>query len=470
MINRRSFIKTTAAGIALTALPNVVLGAGKKSPLRFKSSVYEDVNYDVVVVGAGASGIPAAIAAARQGAKVALIDEDPVPGGAPVDMYVSYMCGGPRIGIFKEMLQGLNANAMFPDPTFGEDGGNGKSHWWHPTNFLQVIMQMLMEEPNISLIMNAPAIDVVLSNNKVTGVVVLRNGSLQNIKGKVTIDATGIGLISEKAGCEIMFGAEAKSDYNEPYGVETASSRVQPCTQMFISHRVKAGAVLPIGHLERISIAEDQYGWLKENAENQGDDPVSGGWQQRDSGIYLHWGYGQHYIDTRDPQAVAASQLWCLDKLKNDIRTLSEAGFAVELAPKIGIRECRRVKGEYVLTANELKAGWMPEDRIATSNYMLDSWSVSMTKEEKTVPLYGIPYRSLIPLGVEGLLTAGRIISGTSLAASSYRVQPPCAAIGQAAGIAASMAAFNQTSVRNIPMEDFKCELIRNGLYKTSGK
>ena len=470
MVDRRTFIKAISATVACSALPDFVLGAERFAPAKFKSSVYEDVEYDVIVVGAGAAGVPAAIAAAKQGAKVALIDEDALPGGAPVDMYVTYMCGGPRIGFFKELIQRLNANSMTPDPTFGADGGNGKSHWWHPTLFAQTLLQMIDEQPDISLLTNAPVIDIIQTGNKVQGVVVFRNGCFQKIKGKVVIDATGIGLISEKAGCQIMFGAEAKSDYNEPYGVEVASERVQPCTWMFITHRVKPGAVLPINQLERVSIAEDQYGWLKADAEDQEEGPVSGGWEKRDTGTYLHWGYGQHYIDTRDPQAVAASQLWCLRKLKSDIKVLSDAGFSVQLAPKIGIRECRRVKGEYVLTANELKAGWMPEDRIATCNYMMDSWSVKMTKEEKTVPTYGIPYRSLIPLGVEGLLTAGRIISGTSLAASSYRVQPPCAAIGEAAGIAAAMAAFNRTSVRNIDMEDYRCELIKQGLYKTSGK
>ena len=72
---------------------------------------------------------------------------------------------------------------------------------------------------------------------------------------------------------------------------------------------------------------------------------------------------------------------------------------------------------------------------------------------------YGIPFRCLIPVGVEGLLLAGRIISGTHLAASSYRVQPICAAIGEAAGLAAAKAAALNTSVRNLNFRDIGCEL-----------
>ena len=92
---------------------------GISSPLV----VAETIQTDVLVVGAGSSGIPAAIAAARQGAKVVLLEEDFVPGGAPVDMYVAMLCGGPRVGIYREMAEHLNAGhdrpLRFPQPGLG---------------------------------------------------------------------------------------------------------------------------------------------------------------------------------------------------------------------------------------------------------------------------------------------------------------------------------------------------------------
>ena len=83
---------------------------------------YPTLKCDVVVVGAGPGGVPAAIAAARQGAKVILLEEDNMPGGAPVDMYVPFICGGPRVGVFQEMIQVLNADVYKRQPSSGTLG------------------------------------------------------------------------------------------------------------------------------------------------------------------------------------------------------------------------------------------------------------------------------------------------------------------------------------------------------------
>ena len=128
---RRDFLKMTTVGLAGCMIPSLATATTVKKGVSARSSVYDSVQYDVVVVGAGASGIPAAIAAARQGAKVALVEEDLLPGGAPVDQFVTYLCGGPRVGIYLEMIQGLNSrysNDGVALPDFG-DGGDGRSHW-----------------------------------------------------------------------------------------------------------------------------------------------------------------------------------------------------------------------------------------------------------------------------------------------------------------------------------------------------
>jgi len=114
-MNRRHWIQ----GLALTAGCSLLGQSGAGSPAPGRSAPNDtpsrnkpDTNgraADVLVVGAGASGIPAAIAAARQGARVILVEEDFVPGGAPVDMFVAMLCGGPRVGIYRQMAERLNA-------------------------------------------------------------------------------------------------------------------------------------------------------------------------------------------------------------------------------------------------------------------------------------------------------------------------------------------------------------------------
>ena len=85
-----------------------------------------ELHCDVIVVGAGPAGIPAAVAAAREGAKVILLEEDMMPGGAPVDMYVTYMCGAPRVGVFIDMVRELNQKEHHVDVWFAGCGCSGR--------------------------------------------------------------------------------------------------------------------------------------------------------------------------------------------------------------------------------------------------------------------------------------------------------------------------------------------------------
>lgn len=105
---------------------------------------------DVVVVGAGVAGIPAAIAAARAGAKVLLLEEDLQPGGAPVDNFITMPCGRPRAGIYGEMLARLDADWRFPLPDHGPCLRLW-DYWYLPSAYAAVIAEMLAAEANLEL-------------------------------------------------------------------------------------------------------------------------------------------------------------------------------------------------------------------------------------------------------------------------------------------------------------------------------
>ena len=117
----------------------------------------EEPDVDVLVVGAGASGIPAAIGAARAGAKVALIEEDLLPGGAPVDAYVAMPCGGPRTGIYGEMVDRLNLRYQLPGGP-REATGQRRGDWYLPASYLAVIWEMIAAERNLDLLCGARAL------------------------------------------------------------------------------------------------------------------------------------------------------------------------------------------------------------------------------------------------------------------------------------------------------------------------
>lgn len=464
-INRRSFIKRATAGLALGAIsPSLLLGQNNKD-VKSLISTYPKLTFDVAVVGAGPGGVPAAIAAARNGARVVLIEEDYLPGGAPVDMYVSFICGGPRVGVFQKMVKNLNDNHTIGGErcsTFGNNGQDGKNHWWMPGDYTQVILQSLAAEKNITLLFGVPVVDTIVSQkgnrNIVKGVRIMRNGELQDIEAGITIDATGTGLVSAMAGCEYMYGSEAKSDFNEQFGLEVADGKIQPCTFMFITERIKRNAILPIDRMKGSSGVEDNYkDWVRAaDKENM---------IKRDAGIYLHWGKTIYCKDTRDSLLVTEAQRKALEGLEENMQILHEAGYATHLAPKIGVREVRRIKGEYVLNERDLTNGVQHDDKIADAHYAFDVWGMKIDEELKHIPPYGIPYRSLIPINTEGLLLAGRIISASRIAHSSLRVQPICSNIGEAAGTAAALAVMYKTGVRSIDIKELQANLSANGLF-----
>ena len=134
----------------------------------------------------------------------------------------------------------------------------------------------------------------------------------------------------------------------------------------------------------------------------------------------------------------------------------------------VGVRETRRIVGEYQLTADDLLSVRRFDDVVARGSYPLDIHNPTGkgTSLRRLPPgeAYDIPLRSLIPKDVDRLLVAGRCISGTHEAQSSYRAMPIAMATGQAAGVCAALAASRGLSLRGVPVADVQVELIRQGV------
>lgn len=455
--DRRKFLKSVAvagvgAGVAGAAEPRV---AGKTA-----LAARETIQTDVLVVGAGSSGVPAAIAAARSGARVVLLDDDAVPGGAPVDMYVAGPCGSPQVGIYKEMIERLTARhniSVHPER---------RATWFLPSSYLRVIMEMLRELPQIQLLCQARLAQVVVAEgarNRIEGVVIERGGNAtQAIRAQVVIDATGTGEVAERAGCATLYGRESRNQFGEPSAPETGDEKIQECTWMFITQKVRPGAVMDLKQL-RWMPNESGYGWIKKKVP---EDVAA--FLKRDAGVYLHWGGHIVCRDTRDPVAIAQAQLDAMEAVVElDGPKLLEFGYAMTLAPKLGMRESRRVVGDHVITLNDLVHDGWPEDVVAIGKYGVDAWG---DKDAHATPVkiprngYGIPWRALLVKGMENLLVVGKAISSTHLAQSAVRVQPIVSQMGQAAGTAAAMAVARKTTPRTLSLAELQQELKKGGL------
>ena len=452
---RRSFLKQA---VVLGAGLCVGMGRGYGAPAPSgPARQMPEQPFDVIVVGAGTGGVPAAIAAARMGAKVALVEQDACIGGTPVHSFVTFLYGKQRNGIYGEMLDNLNARGEMcghPLENFNR-GMDGRSHWHLPSSYMRVLNQMVAAEKNITLFLNT-AVTGVLREEKgerprVTGVEVSSGLRPLRLRAKVTVDATGTGLIGELAGCECRYGRESKAEYGESYAPETADDVVQPLTLMYVVQTLRPDAKIDFKSLSTVSMVKANLGWKMQGQLAK---------QKKNTQAYLCWGATEHCKDTRDPLQIGAAQAAALAKAEDDISRLLEAGYATWVAPRIGLRECRRIVGDHVITQGDLESGKLPEDTIALGDYPLDIWGQGVNHK---LPLYGIPYRALVPKNTEGMLVAGKAISGTHVAMAAYRVQSIVGPTGQAVGTAAAIAAQKNVSLHAMPLELLRGELAKAG-------
>ncbi len=150
--------------------------------------------------------------------------------------------------------------------------------------------------------------------------------------------------------------------------------------------------------------------------------------------------------------------------MERDHALLHEHGYMIYLAPRIGVREASRIVGEHVITENDIRGGLFPDDAIALADYGFDDWRSRRVSNERgnvdefgaATARYGIPYRALVPRDADNLLMAGKCMSGTHIAQSSFRVMPIVASAGQAAGVAAALSVQHDLQPRDLDPEEIR--------------
>ena len=416
-------------------------------------------HYDIIVVGGGFAGATAAIAAARKQKSVLLIEKYNCLGGAAVydlvNPFMPYWTKSPETGekimlsagIFTEILDRLEAlDAFIP---------NGRRTAFNE-EYLKLVLNRMAVESGVTLLYQTVVTGVTLDGRRILSLRASNVSGESEFSADVYIDATGDANLSALAGFPFRLGRES-------------DSLCQPMTLCFRLANVDTAEFASIKpQINPLYREKQRTGEITNPRENVLV------FSYRAPGI-LHFNTTRvvklnptDAFDVTQAELIAREQVFeILAFLKANFPSAFEGAELVSTGIQIGVRESRMIEGEYTLTKDDLLACTKFDDGIAACNYDIDIHSPDGSGTSHYYfpdgQYYTIPYRTLVPKNSENLLVAGRCVSASHDAQASLRIMPTCATLGEAAGIAASIAAEGKQAVGRIDVQRLRDLLRKNG-------
>ncbi|HEY8458133.1 MAG TPA: FAD-dependent oxidoreductase [Actinopolymorphaceae bacterium] len=408
---------------------------------------HEEFSADITVIGGGLAGCCAAIAAARQGATVALVQNRPVLGGNSSSEIRVWACGATAHGTHSYARETGIIGEMLVENQYRNIDGN--PYYWD-----LVILEAVRAEPNLTLFLNtdvrtvdADGPDDARVIRSVTGWMM---GSEREIRftSPVFIDCTGDGLVGHLAGAWYRIGCEARSVYDEPWAPEDGNDTTLGSTILFytkdVGHPVKyvppsfARDITKTSIPERRVIRTDLNGCAY--------------W-------WIEWGGEKDIVhdneEIRDELQAVVYGIW--DYIKNSGKFDADNLTLEWIGAVPGKREYRRFVGDYTLTQHDVLGQELFPDRIGFGGWSIDLHPPGgMYATERgsrhwhANGNYHIPLRTLYSKNVTNMWMAGRNISCSHVAFGSTRVMLTCAVVGEAAGTAAALSLHHGLSPREL--------------------
>ncbi|MBE6938538.1 MAG: FAD-dependent oxidoreductase [Ruminococcaceae bacterium] len=407
---------------------------------------------DLCVVGGGLSGVCTAIAAARHGIKVVLLQDRPVLGGNASSEIRMHVCGAHgkdnrETGIIEEII--LENFYLNPQESYSV---------WD-----SVIYGKVMAEENIKLLLNSSVLDASCENGEIISVTAWQSNAetFHTVRAKYFADCSGDSVLSTLSGAEFRYGREAKSEFGESIPPEKADNKTMGMSCLFQiretdhktefippewAYRYETDDDLPYKDHDRYN----NFWWIEVGGEW---DCVHDTDRCRDECLKIVFGVWDH-MKNRGDHGV---DNWVLDWV----------GFLP------GKRESRRYVGEVTVTENDVLAGgryadvvayggWTMDDHFPQGFYYRDGYPTIFHPAPSP---WGLPLRCMISKNVKNLVFAGRNISVTHAALSSSRVMATCAVLGQALGTAVADVVKAGLDVRDIDVSALQQELMWDGCY-----
>lgn len=453
-ISRRLFLKRGVAGLAAIAVaPELVSCAGQKDKAsEIRKSAPLAGKYDVVVAGGGPAGFIAAVAAARQGAKTALIERYGFLGGMATTGYVT------PISVFAKdnnlVIGGIPWEFVLRLESMG-----GAFIEWPKANIdfdielYKLCCQRMVLEAGVDLYMHSAMIGCEMDGKRITSVIIENKNGLETLEAKRFIDCTGDADLANMAEVPMQ---------------ENPDGEVQPSSFCFILSGVDTDSELlnkcmyhnGINGPSQCRPVREKLLALKETHPEIPD--FGGPWFNN----VLHKGSVAVNITRRTAVSTDNRNFTAAEcRLREDIFLFASLlkenfpefkdSYVASTAPQAGVRESRRIKGVHTVTADEYVSGFHYDDSISRGIHPIDMHASKGTKQMRVdlkQPAY-VPYRALIAPEYPNLLVAGRCISTDRQALASLRVMASCMGTGQAAGVAAAQSITENRDVQNIDIE-----------------
>jgi glycine/D-amino acid oxidase-like deaminating enzyme len=422
---------------------------------------------DVVVVGGGSAGTTAAVAAARLGASVLLIERHPFLGGtstAVLDTFYGFFTPGQRPrkvvgGIADEVVAGLGR--LGPVVRRPNTFGAGTGVTYHPEH-LKAVWEDLAERAGVRVLLGALVQRARLRDGRVDELVVATKSGLHTMQARVVIDASGDADVAHFAGL--------------PYEAAGANEPAQTLTTTFKMVNVDLAARRQVSkdalHMMMRQAAESGEYDLPRREGSDHITPVAGMTATIMTRLSSYSVDDGRVVNAADAAFLSAAEIAGRRQALEYVRFLHDRvpGYEkAELATfssQIGVRETRRVYGDYRLTREDVLAAAQFDDQIALCGAPIEDHHDGTDTRWQYLPegsAVGIPLRTLIVRGADNVLVAGRCFSATHDAHASVRSMAQCMAMGHAAGVTAAHAAAKGLGVRDASVADIRDQLRMDG-------
>lgn len=393
---------------------------------------------DVIVCGAGPSGVAAAVAAGRKGARTLLLEAHGCLGGIWTSGLLSWILDHQnKKGFMLELLQKL---AEREGRTFTKKGTGTNGY---DTEVMKLLLEDLCADAGVQIQLHTHVCAALRgADERLNAIITESKSGREAFKGKLFIDCTGDGDLATQAGCGFDFG-------------HPETGRTQPMSLMAL-----VTGIVP-DEIQAYYRDLDGAPWaqpkdkLRGEMERGGHSPSYAKptlFRIRDDlfALMTNHEYEVKGIDARDVTRATLHARKEINQLVNGLRSVGGAWKNIRLvatAEQIGVREGRRIRGLYTVSTDDIREGREQKDAVCRVTFGIDVHATDPKKEKGIEKVgfrakpYDIPLRALIARDVQGLMMAGRCISGDFLAHSSYRVTGNAVAMGEAAGKVAAVAA-----------------------------